>query len=239
LLILLGTLLVYGPEFVYLRDFFGYRINTIFKFYYQAWLLWGTAAAFGVVVLLRALKGVWGVFYKVSLIILLAVGLTYTGLGFWTKTNGLQPPDGFSLDGTAHLQLGSPEEVNAITWLREATPGVLAEAVGGSYTAYGRVSMLSGKPTILGWEFHEFQWRGGGDLLGSRLVDVQRLYCTNDWEEAQSILELYDIRYVFIGNLERISYTKEKCSGGLDELKFQRHLAQVFQQGSVTIYAVP
>ena len=37
LLILTGVLLTLGPEFIYLRDNFGVRLNTTFKFYYQAW----------------------------------------------------------------------------------------------------------------------------------------------------------------------------------------------------------
>ena len=36
------------PEFLYLKDNFGVRINTVFKFYYQAWALWSLAAAYGV-----------------------------------------------------------------------------------------------------------------------------------------------------------------------------------------------
>jgi hypothetical protein len=47
LLLFTGLLLVLGPEFVYLRDVFGQRLNTIFKFYYQAWVLFGVAALYG------------------------------------------------------------------------------------------------------------------------------------------------------------------------------------------------
>ena len=47
LLILTGLLLTLGPEFVYLRDNFGVRLNTTFKFYYQAWVMFGVAAVFG------------------------------------------------------------------------------------------------------------------------------------------------------------------------------------------------
>jgi uncharacterized membrane protein len=56
LLILLGALLVVAPEFFFLRDLFGNRMNTIFKFYYQAWLLWSLAAAFSVAFLLQKLR---------------------------------------------------------------------------------------------------------------------------------------------------------------------------------------
>ncbi len=53
-IILLGALIALAPEFVYLRDFFGTRINTIFKFYFQAWILWSLAASYGICVLMDA-----------------------------------------------------------------------------------------------------------------------------------------------------------------------------------------
>ena len=44
LLIAAGLVLTLVPEFVYLRDNFGTRMNTVFKFYYQAWLCSASAA---------------------------------------------------------------------------------------------------------------------------------------------------------------------------------------------------
>ena len=46
LLIGMGLVLTLFPEFLYLKDNFGVRINTVFKFYYQAWVLWSLAAAY-------------------------------------------------------------------------------------------------------------------------------------------------------------------------------------------------
>ncbi len=48
ILIVLGALLCYVPEFFYLRDQFGWRMNTIFKFYFQAWILFSLAGAFAI-----------------------------------------------------------------------------------------------------------------------------------------------------------------------------------------------
>lgn len=53
LLIILGGLLTLAPEFVYLRDQFGTRMNTIFKFYFQAWILWSMAGSYALVWLFR------------------------------------------------------------------------------------------------------------------------------------------------------------------------------------------
>lgn len=239
LLILLGTLLVLGPEFLYLRDLFGWRINTIFKFYCQAWLLWAVAAAYASSILLLIPRRPWNLIYRGVLILIMMAGMTYTSLGLWTKTNAFKPAMGLTLDGTAYLLNQSPNEMSAIAWLSAAPAGVVAEAVGGSYSIYGRVSTLSGQPTVLGWDFHETQWRGSSLLLGTRQNDIQRLYCTRDWNEAQQIINLYNIRYIFLGNLERSDFTPANCPGGLNDVKFIRNLAVAFQQGEVTVYMVP
>lgn len=237
LLIILGGLLILAPEFFYLRDLFGWRINTTFKFYYQAWLLWAVAAAYAALVLVRELRAGWNGLFSVLLALTLGMALTYTVFGLNTKTNGFNPPEGWTLEGTAYMERQNPDEMAAARWLNAAPAGVVAEAVGGSYTVYARISMLSGQPTVLGWDFHEMQWRGSGREQGSRQADIQRLYCTRDPGEAQEIMKQYNIRYVYIGDLERITYAVERCPGGLNEAKFQRFLKPVFQQGSVVIYS--
>ena len=44
----MGLCLTLFPEFFFLRDNFFVRINTVFKFYYQAWVLWSIAGAYAV-----------------------------------------------------------------------------------------------------------------------------------------------------------------------------------------------
>jgi uncharacterized membrane protein len=239
-LILTGLLLVLTPEFFYLLDMFGWRINTIFKFYFQAWLIWSIAAAFSSVILLLRLKGFWAIAFRVILIVLFFTCLTYPALSLWSKTDGFHPAE-WTLDSTAYFAHQSPDEMAAIDWLKSAPYGVVAEAVpaaGGSYTEYARVSMLSGLPAVLGWVGHENQWRGNNQLLAPRQTDLQRLYCSRDWEETLQILNQYKIRYVFVGNLERITYRPDNglCPVGLVETKFNRNINEVFQQGSIVIY---
>jgi YYY domain-containing protein len=87
LLVGAGAVLTIAPDFVYLRDNFGVRINTVFKLYYQGWILFSIAAAFGVWSVLGkftrtevgssrrtvALQGV----YASALVLLFAAGMAY------------------------------------------------------------------------------------------------------------------------------------------------------------------
>jgi len=273
LLIILGALLVLAPEFVFLRDLFGSRTNTIFKFYYQAWLMWSLVAAFGVAVLLQKLRGVWNWVYRVGLTLVLFMALVYPILGLLDKTNNFRIPafvqnlkaaqaagDSaplqtaarvWTLDGAQLFQRQYPDDAAAALWLSTAPAGVIAEVVGkDTYSDYGRMAVYSGQPTVLGWWWHEYQWRGSVSELVSqiqsitcraenafdsqrtRFDDIRCLYETRSWEEAFEIIAQYNIRYVVIGTLERRDYH-------INELKFQQHLMPVFQQGQVVIYEMP
>lgn len=239
LLVITAGLLTLGPEFLFLRDMFGYRINTIFKFYFLAWLMWGVAAAFASIELWNRLRSAWRYVFYASQIFIISLSLLYPAMGLWTKTNQFKP-EHLTLDGTYFFENSLPDEAAAIDWLIEAPMGVVAEAVGGSFTDFGRVSSQTGYPTVLGWEFHEIQWRGDASRLGSRKADIERLYCVPSWLEAQQIIQQYDIRYIFVGAKERITYVpgSANCNAGLSEDKFARNLPIAFQQGSVVIYEV-
>lgn len=232
-LIGLGAMLVLAPEFVYLKDSFGSRMNTVFKFYYAAWILWGLAAACVAASILPRRPGDL-LRPRLLLLLPLVLGMVYPVLATWTKTNGFRPPDGLTLDGTAHLYRDSRGDADAIAWIvSNLSDGVLAEAVGGSYSGGGRISAHTGLPTVLGWPGHELQWRGGGEEMGSREQDIHDLYVTRDWDQAQPILARYGIDYVYVGLLERAAYPD------LFVAKFDAYLEPVYRSDNVTIYAVP
>ncbi len=197
--------LTWAVEFVYLRDYFGTRMNTVFKFYYQAWVLLSLSGSFAAYYLWNRWRGPARAAFAVIAGALLTLGLVYAPLSLWTRTDGLTGPS--TLDGTAQVERHRPEEAEALAWLRANVHGeaVILEAVGGSYTEFARVSAHTGVPTVLGWDFHEMQWRGTSEHSG-RKHDVERLYTTRSWPEAADLLEAYDVRYVYIGRLERQAY---------------------------------
>lgn len=230
-LIGIGALLILGPEFLYLRDQFGTRMNTVFKFYFAAWILWGLAAAYALFELFQKPKKIW-VMIKMVIVLPLILGLIYPLLGTWTKTQGFRPDRGYNLDGTAYLSVVNPSDDEAMKWINDRLPvGTIVEAVGGSYTYFGRVSTHTGFPTVLGWPGHESQWRGGALEQGSRGEDVRLLYQTRDWSEAARILDRYHVDYVYVGALERRTYTP------FNEQKFEAFMDPIYSQGDVVIYA--
>ena len=231
LLISLGSLLILGPDFLYLRDNFGWRINTVFKFYYQAWIVLSLAASFGVALLLMNLRGAANIAFNLVFTLVMIVSLTYPSLGVTTKTNNFNPAFGFTLDDFDRVRRENPDEAAAILWLRSAPDGIVAEAVGGAYSSYARISIYTGLPTVLGWGNHEGQWRDYA-LQGTRQQDIETLYSTPDWFTGREIIARYYIRYIYIGSLERTTYR-------VNEEKFGSFLKLVFQHGNISIYEAP
>jgi len=229
-----GLLLILGPEYLFLVDLFGTRMNTVFKFHYQAWLLLGVASSAAVVWMASAMRprAVRGL-VATAATLLVAAGLVYPFAATPAKVQGSQLPG--TLDGAAFYQRMRPDDYAAIQWLSQTAVGrpVVLEATGGEYSEYGRVSTFSGLPTVLGWAGHEVQWRGRGEEPQRRSQDVDAIYATADPATMQSLLRKYDIQYVFVGTLEAEKYGPAVYS------RFDGRLQVAHRQGKVVIYQVP
>ncbi|UCC89250.1 MAG: hypothetical protein JSV81_08060 [Anaerolineales bacterium] len=230
ILIGVGLLLVLAVEFVYLRDLFGTRMNTVFKFYFQAWVLLALAAAYGVSVVLSRIRGVGSLAWQLALTLLVLGGLVYPALAIPDKTGNFRAEP--TLDGMAWLETSHPDDYAAIQWLQANAPdgAVILEAPGESYRYLGRVSALTGLPTLLGWDFHEYQWRGSYDEPARRKPEIEILFNSVEPAQTLTLLDKYDITYVYVGPQERDLYNPSGLA------KFGRLLDVVYQQGEVTIY---
>jgi len=237
LLVLTGLLLVLGTEFVYLRDNFGQRVNTVFKFYYQAWVLFGVAALALLGNLLRHNRST-GVVTAVVYGSLLAVALMFPWYAVTSRSieyrgpklneDRIQP----TLDGLDYLKRFNTNEYDAILWLQtKAGPtSTIVEAVGGQYSSFGRVSSISGIPTILGWAGHEYQWRGATAEPAERETAVEVIYSQANWPQTVELLNRYNIDFIYYGSLEKSTY------GSAAIEKFDRGLEVAFRNDTVTIY---
>ena len=91
--------------------------------------------------------------------------------------------------------------------------------------------------SVVGWRWHQEQqrWDYRADV-DRRIRDVDTIYRTEDPVQAISLLARYNVRYVYLGQLERLYYPGpgiEKFSGALAE-----YLEPVFTSEAVTIYRV-
>ncbi len=257
LLIALGAALTLAPEFVYLRDNFGTRMNTVFKFYYQTWLLWGIASAYAVYSILGdvrlpkpspTLRAVYG--GVVALV--LVMGLPYIVLAVYARTqletgrvNSLSPAAP-TLNGVAsYLSYGgiTPDDEAALACLSDRVAGdsaLVVQAVGNSYEgAFGTVGTLTGIPLLFNWYGHQSQWRGQSELplmVGSRVADIDTLYSDPTWNATRNILANYGIDYIFIGATERNQYGEPLIAA---EVKFRDNLEMVCEYGTTRVYHVP
>ena len=241
-LVITGTLLLLGPEFVYLRDNFGWRMNTLFKFYFQIWILWAISASFGLWYLLKRVQG-WG---RVIAIVLMVAGfltgIVYTigtiqsttaGIRNSVETGGMRQP---TLDGLAFYSMYHPDDWALIQWFNTNVEesAVVLEGTKGAYWIEGRssrVSMMTGLPTVMGWVNHEAQWRGNDFAsVAARENDIRMIYTERDWAITEQLLDQYDITYVVFSPLEHEWY------GGIQQSKFDQHMQRVFEYGDFVIY---
>lgn len=255
LLVGMGLVLTLVPDYFYLRDYFGTRMNTVFKFYYQAWLLWSLAAAFAVyeVVLagnlpsfnLRQVSGVVRAGLAGATLVVVTLGLLFVavapqyrmfspmagGLGSSASLNAL------TLDGGTRFTSGSDyAAVQCLQNLVGSQTVVVAESIAGSYSGgqAGRTATLTGIPVVLNWPGHESQWRGStyGAIAGSREADIERLYSELSWPPVESIAERYGIDYIMFGTAEANRYGWEA------EIKFRDNLEVVCDTGGSRYYRV-
>ncbi len=231
-------LVMFGAELFFVHDFFANRMNTIFKFYYQSWIILSAVGGYGVYHWLRNHVDYTGYRRVLSsaaatiAVLLFAISLYYPVAASVTKTG--ESHTRASLDGLAFLERNDQGVRDALTWIRSniAEDEVLIEGVGGSYTEFGRYSGFTGAHSVLGWTGHQRQWRGGTDLWQGREEDIDRLYRESSGDEILTVADRYDADYIVVGPLERRKYT------GLDESKFDQVAERVYENDQVTIYGL-
>ena len=236
-LAVLGMFLILGPELLYIRDSFDSRMNTIFKLYYQSWILLAAASGFAIYYWRSLRISLLG--WRRSLTTLWAAAFAFLLLGslYYPPAAGVSKSEltleSATLDGLSFLRRDPRMEAEhaAINFIKENVDkdSAVLEAVG-EWSDWGLVSRSTGVPTILNWPGHEMQWRGGSESFEGRESDVELIYMTTDGVLAKNLLAKYDVDYVYVGPREREKYGLE----GLD--KFESFMEPVFNRDDVTIY---
>lgn len=234
-----GAAALLVPEAVFIRDHLEgemSRMITIFKFYYQVWLIWGLAAAYAVWrILLAGPRQGLDLLWSLPAAALLAGALVYPIGLRWAEP---WRPGERTFDGLAFLAREAPDELAAIRWLAaNAAPEerVLTGFCNCDYERVSRVGTLSGAQTLLGWlDGHERVWRSGRPdhlaEMARRERDIPAIYGARDVATALALLRDHQIAYVYFGPVERGLY------GAASERLFAANLPVAFSAGDVRIY---
>lgn len=235
-LLFVSLLILLGVEMFRLNDFFGNRMNTIFKTYYQVWTFLSLVSGYVI----------WDIFFNddndyvrsrfmkilisFSLISLFIFSSYYFISSINDRSNGFKNET--TLDGLKFLQTSHSSEYKIIEWIKKNTEkgDVILESVGQDYSDSSLISTFSGRPTVLGWMGHEHQWRGDFSLINSRNLDVTKIYTSNDLELKLRLIKKYNVKYVIFGE-------KEKNVFGISNYQFLQQLGDLVfnENGNIII----
>jgi len=260
LLVFTGLLVAAGCEVVYLKDHLGgdpvwWRMNTIFKFYIQVWVMLGIAAAVVVPHLWARLRRwqsagrrrVWTAGLAFLFFASLLYPLVYTPARLKDRFPGDRPPVG-TLDGMAFMTVGSytwPEnnrielkyDYEALQWLLANVKGtpVVAEAAIPYYREGGlRVATYTGLPTFLGAHQNEQRY---ASQVGERDGQARDFFNTPDVSHALQLIRELHVSYIYVGQLEHTVYDAAGLAK-FDEMVQRGELEVVYENERVKIYRV-
>ncbi len=230
------------------------RMNTVFKFYNQVWILLAITAGAALGWLWPALgraRAAIRIPWSAALAILVFLAALYPFLATRAKVEDRWAPETpLTLDGMAFMSYAERYEngavftlqgdYNALRWLQENVQGtpVVLEAQTVEYNWGSRVAVYTGLPTVIGWNWHQRQQRPDQSAeVWQRVTDVVEAYNTTDVRHAMSLLRQYNVELVIVGDLERAYYNAEGLAK-FDAMAQQGLLALVYERGGTKIYQV-
>lgn len=240
-LLVFALLVIAAPEFVYLKDIYSFqnppyaRANTIFKVYYQAWVLLAIASGVGLGWLQKhSWPKLWANLYIIGVGILLGLSL----VGTWSGFSTLRDHTSTTINGYDYLHTENPDQLALIDWINKTVPGQprLLEAAGESYTQRSIISAYTGLIAPIGWASHEWGWRYSPtewDTIAARMGDVSIMYTTTDQAELQRLVNKWSIDYIAATPVESQQYS-------LHSFNTIQHTygEPVFKQGQYLLYKV-
>ncbi|MBL8103314.1 MAG: hypothetical protein JNM02_12340, partial [Anaerolineales bacterium] len=233
------------------------RMNTVFKLYLQAWMLLAVSAAasFGWLINVFPFWRLrWRTIFQTGVYLLLAGAFMFTLTATSDKIADRMTADApRTLDGMTFMNYSElwdgqimdlSQDYRAIRWLQDNVEGspVIVEANCSEYRWCTRMTIYTGLPGVVGWNWHQRQQRGNfSTRVQDRVNEIGSFYTTPDVLLAREFLKRYDVQYIIVGQLERNVYPQ--IEGAVDGLaKFEQfdgmYWREVYTDANTTIYEV-
>ena len=253
-LALVGVGLALIVEIVVVGEDIG-RMNTFFKFHMQSWILLSVSSG---IALAELSEGGLRRYSRRAFFVLLsgstALAMAYTPFATYGRMQTRFNPDAtLTLDGEAFLSRATYEvngvrllladDYRMIRWLREHADSddVLLEAQLPEYRWGSRVSVFTGRPTVLGYRPHQSQQRplpALREAIELRKQNIEAIYEAKDASQTLQMLRHYGVRFVIVGGLERAVYSSSGLAA-LRALAERGDLEVAYSAGEDVIYRRP
>ena len=212
------------------------RMNTVFKLYLNAWVLFGIVGGVGLwlvwasgavrfrskggkfwlgvlalLVLASAVFPVLGTRARLADRFDTSVGVTLDGRAYqWTTVYGDPAEPGRGLPQARYALAYDAEAIDFIRANVEGSPVFLEGVTAHAYRWPPRVAKYTGLPVVVGWQWHQVQQRGAGGAepatVRARIYDVGLMYETESEQLFLDLASEYGVEYVYAGPTERVYF---------------------------------
>ena len=254
-LLVAGLTLTLIVETVAIRGDIG-RMNTVFKFYLQAWTLLALSTAYLLPVLIKLIsnttthkqfKKIWNTVLILMMVSVLLFTVTASVDKVTDRISGDTP---LTLDGMFYMNystymendvlLDLSQDYKAIKWMQENIKGTptIVEANVTEYQWGNRYTIYTGLPGVIGWNGHQRQQRviNPSEWVTDRVDDIGIFYSQPNLGYAKEFINKYQVDFIVVGQLEKAIYP----ASGLDKFVSQNNIlwTSVYTSEDTVIYKV-
>jgi len=224
-IVIAGLILTLAVEGVVLKGDIG-RMNTVFKFYLQAWTLLALGSAYFLQKILNVLftkkhgfhiSKIW---LAILTLLMISVFLFTITASVDKITDRISKKTPFTLDGMSFMNYSTflendvvvdlSQDYDAIRWMQNNIVGTptIVEANLPEYRWGNRFTIYTGLPGVLGWNWHQRQQRAINppEWVTDRVEDINNFYSIAEMENTKKFIDKYQVDYIIVGQLEKAIY---------------------------------
>ena len=196
------------------------RMNTVFKFNFQSWIILNLGASLLIPLIFQDVisKKVKKIFF--SLILLLFIfGMSYPVYSIRPRLLDRFSNNYLGLKGNQYMLssiylyngnlINLSDSYDAINWINANIQGnpIIVENSAELYTWSSVISINTGLPSVLGWDWHEKQQRSlNSNAVTLRKKQIEEFYTTSSEEFIKDFLDYYSVELIIYGPVERLNY---------------------------------